>query len=117
MADDASVICISSDLEDGGRGVRFQWISQSGVLWPAFALRYQGVVVAYINRCAHVSVELDWIDGEFFDRDKRYLVCSTHGALYRPEDGFCIEGPCQGKRLESITVTEAAGQVLMVKEI
>jgi hypothetical protein len=33
----------------------------------AFALRFDGVVRAYLNRCAHVPAEMDWQPGEFLD--------------------------------------------------
>jgi hypothetical protein len=33
----------------------------------AFALRFDGRVVAYLNRCAHVPTEMDWQPGEFLD--------------------------------------------------
>ena len=62
---------------------------------PAFVIRYDGTVYAYVNRCAHVSVELDWIEGEFFDLTGLYLICSTHGATYLPESGRCVARPVQ----------------------
>ena len=74
----ASVICDSSALENGGMGVRFKVQTAAGDA-PAFVVRFDGAVYAYINRCAHVPVEMDWTDGAFFDYSKLYLICSTHG--------------------------------------
>jgi phosphoglycolate phosphatase len=51
---------------------------------PAFAVRFRGRVAAYLNRCGHVPVELDWQPNEFFDDSKLYLICATHGALVFP---------------------------------
>lgn len=74
-------------------------------------VRYRGQVHAFLNRCAHVPVQLDWQEGEFFDSDARYLICATHGALYEPGTGYCVMGPCRGRRLVSLQVWEVDGQV------
>lgn len=115
MAEDAGVICNSSTLQEGGKGVRFVVQDADGAQ-PAFAVRYDGQVYAYINRCAHVPVELDWMDGDFFDYSKLYLICATHGAMYLPDSGLCVQGPCPGKRLWPVKVEERNGQVLLIKE-
>jgi nitrite reductase/ring-hydroxylating ferredoxin subunit len=115
MADDTRVICGSSALAEGGAGVRFMVATGEGPQ-PAFAVRFRGKAYAYINRCAHVPVELDWQDGAFFDYSKLYLICATHGATYLPESGVCVLGPCKGKRLASLAVEERDGQIFLVKE-
>jgi nitrite reductase/ring-hydroxylating ferredoxin subunit len=115
MADSVRVICDSGSLRDGGKGVRFRMPAAGGEQ-PAFAVRHNGKVYAYINRCAHVPVELDWTDGDFFDYSKLYLICATHGAMYLPDSGLCIQGPCPGKRLQPVSVEERDGQILLLKE-
>ena len=115
MADYASLICASSALEEGGKGVRFKVRTAAGDE-PAFAVRYDGAVHAYINRCAHVPVELDWNAGEFFDYSKLYLICATHGAQYLPESGLCVLGPCKGARLKRVAIEERDGQVYLLKD-
>lgn len=115
MADDTRVICASDALADAGKGVRFKVRSPLGEE-PAFVVRFRGQVYAYINRCEHVPVELDWIDGEFFDYSKLYLICTVHGAAYLPESGLCVQGPCPGKRLKPVPVEERDGRVLLVKK-
>ena len=77
----------------------------------AFALRFEGRVVAYVNRCAHVPVEMDWQPGRFLDMDQRWIVCSIHGATYEPADGRCVGGPCGQSRLMRIETLERDGQV------
>jgi nitrite reductase/ring-hydroxylating ferredoxin subunit len=102
-------LCRSDTLAERGRGVVFDVL-----LWGqparAFALRIDGAVVAYVNRCAHVPVELDWQPGDFLDRDGRTIVCAVHGATYAPEDGRCIGGPCGRGRLLALATTESGGQ-------
>ncbi len=75
----------------------------------AFALRFDGAVVAYLNRCQHVPVEMDWQPGEFLDADRRWIVCSIHGATYDPADGRCVGGPCGRGRLMRVATTERDG--------
>lgn len=109
------VICDSAQVQDGGKGVRFE-VERHGQTQPAFLIRYDGIVYAYLNRCAHVSIELDWAEGEFFDLTGLYLICSTHGATYRPESGRCIRGPCDGRGLVRLSVEEDAGKVYLISE-
>ena len=77
----------------------------------AFALRYDGQVVAYLNRCLHVPTEMDWQPGEFLDSSKEFIMCSIHGAVYEPQSGRCAGGPCGRGKLTSIQVIERDGQV------
>ena len=67
--------------------------------------------MADLNRCAHVPIELDWTEGQFFESGGDYLMCSTHGAIYVPDTGICAGGPCRGGRLRAIAVLEQDGQV------
>ena len=103
-------VCDSSALEDGGKGVRFP-VTAGGEDSTGFAVRYGNTVYAYLNRCAHVPIELDWNEGEFFESSGLYIMCSTHGALYTPETGRCAGGPCRGGRLRPIAVFEKDDQV------
>ncbi len=115
MAGHERLICTADALEEGGRGMRFEVESASGKV-SAFAVRYDGRVHAYVNRCAHVPVELDWSEGEFFDTSQLYLICATHGAMYAPETGACLAGPCKGGRLHKLAVSERDGAVYLLSE-
>ena len=114
MADTHSLICDSSALTDGGKGMRFT-VERSGTKLTAFAIRYDGRIYAYLNSCAHIPIELDWNEGEFFDYSGLYLVCSTHGATYEPETGHCVMGPCKGGRLVALQVAERDGKVYLLE--
>ncbi len=103
-------LCPSAALEERGRAYSFdvlQWNQPA----RAFALRFDGEVVAYLNRCAHVPTEMDWQEGEFLDRDKQYIMCSIHGAVYDPRSGRCVTGMCGRMGLTKIAVSEREGQV------
>ncbi|WP_300450382.1 Rieske 2Fe-2S domain-containing protein [Accumulibacter sp.] len=113
MAAHVRLICRAADLVDGGPGVRFA-VQRSGLEEVAFAVRFRGRVAAYLNRCAHVPIELDWQPGEFFDDSGVYLICATHGALYSPEDGRCLGGRCNGRGLTPLPVEERDGEVYFI---
>jgi len=82
----------------------------------AFVVRFRGQVAAFLNRCGHVPVELDWQQGEFFDSSGLYLICATHGALYAPDSGRCLGGRCNGKGLVKVSVSEEDGWVVLIEE-
>lgn len=103
-------LCESDALAERGRAVVWD-VMQWGRPARAFALRFDGRVVAYLNRCVHVPTEMDWQEGEFLDMDKRWIVCSIHGAHYEPETGQCAAGPCGRGRLTVIETDEREGQV------
>ncbi|MBE0626715.1 MAG: Rieske 2Fe-2S domain-containing protein [Burkholderiales bacterium] len=111
---DAELVCASGDLADGGDGIRFE-VERDGKIVPAFAIRHGGRVYAYLNRCAHIAMELDWKPGKFLDAEGEYLICSTHGALYAPESGACRGGPCRGAALSRLDALEAGGKVYIRK--
>lgn len=115
MAQDERIICRAEALREGGQGVKFSAAAAQGEV-AGFAVRYEGVVRAYVNRCAHVGVELDWGAPNFFDISGLYLVCSTHGALYDPRDGRCMGGPCAGRGLEPLPVVERDGSVILLQD-
>lgn len=110
MADVSIHICSSEQLEEGGKGVRFP-VTAGGEDSTGFVIRYDGKVYGYLNRCAHVPIELDWNEGDFFESSGLYLMCSTHGAIYVPETGRCAGGPCRGGSLRSVMVYERDNQV------
>ncbi len=88
-------LCNSADLVDSGTAVPFGVVYLSQVC-RAFAIRYQGRVHAYLNRCAHVPMEMDYQPNHFFDTTGHWLMCATHGATYSPQTGQCRTGPCRG---------------------
>lgn len=105
-----SITLNSHDLIEKSLGLRFD-LPQLGEMVTGFAIRFHGKAYAYVNRCAHVPIELDWNQGEFFTVNKDYLICATHGAHYSPDTGHCIMGPCKGKSLQVLAVTEQNQQI------
>ncbi|WP_341887578.1 Rieske (2Fe-2S) protein [Variovorax sp. YR752] len=106
----AQPLCASAELAERGDAVVFDVLQYSQPA-RAFALRIDGRVVAYLNRCAHVPAEMDWMPGQFLDSDRQFILCSIHGAAYEPASGRCVGGPCGRGRLATIEVEERDGQV------
>ncbi len=115
MSEPAIFICSSDQVLEGGKGVRFPLTAQ-GEDCMAFVVRYEQKARAYLNRCAHVPMELDWNQGEFFDSTGSYLMCATHGALYEPASGRCAGGPCRGGKLLPVSVIEQDQQIFWVPD-
>jgi len=97
-------VCGSGELIDGGTGVKVPALHQGDPV-TVFFVRYQGQVRGYVNRCAHVGVELDW-ENSFFTRAGDLIMCARHGATYEPDTGVCVGGPCKGGRLTPVDVAE-----------
>lgn len=77
----------------------------------ALLVSYEGNFYAYVNRCRHLSLSLDWVDNRFFTEDGRYLICANHGATYEPTTGECVWGPCFGAFLQGVPLEIAQGKV------
>ena len=102
-------LCASGELDEGGLAVSFDVVIE-GEHCRAFAIRFEGRAHAYLNRCTHVAMELDWQPNRFFDDTGQWLLCASHGAVYAPDTGEGVAGPCQGGLLK-IELTEADGVV------
>ncbi|MCG5074595.1 Rieske (2Fe-2S) protein [Paraburkholderia tagetis] len=98
-------VCAAEALVEGGAGQRLN-ATYAGGDAVVFFVRYGGEVYGYLNRCAHVPMELDWVEGQFFESSGLYIMCATHGAIYQPDTGKCVGGPCRGARLRPVRVEE-----------
>ena len=88
-------------------------VSSSGIPQQAIVVADdEGEIHAYKNRCMHLPIPLDAGSGTI-PQEEGHLVCSTHGARYRIEDGRCVDGPCQGAWLEPIRVRVERGTVVL----
>ncbi len=85
----------------------------SGQTLDGFVVNIDGAFFAYVNRCAHVGTPLDLWPNDFFTEDGRFLICATHGAIYEPQTGECVGGPCVGRSLTPLLVTSVDGHVVV----
>ncbi|MGF6441769.1 Rieske (2Fe-2S) protein [Paraburkholderia youngii] len=93
-------LCPLADVPDGG--ARVVDATAAGV--PVVVVRRGEQVWAYANRCPHFSVPLDFEPGGVLCYRSQVLMCAHHSALFRFEDGRCIEGPCAGASLDAVKI-------------
>ena len=102
-------VCRLEDLTPGG-AVEFTLAGQAAhpdaLALRGFVLLHKGRPRAYVNQCPHLGIELNWMPGRFLDADHCFIQCSTHGALFLPDSGECIAGPCQGDALTPLDLAE-----------
>jgi nitrite reductase/ring-hydroxylating ferredoxin subunit len=63
-----------------------------------------GALLAYRNACPHMGIELDWESDRLMTPGGRYLRCTGHGALFEPDSGLCVRGPCLNEALTRLPV-------------
>jgi len=105
-------LCSLADIPDGGSAgfdlpdaAVSRLAADAGLLDPprqVMLIRHGTDIVCYVNVCPHWGAPLDISPGQFLDRDRRHILCSTHGALFRIADGRCIRGPCLGASLTAV---------------
>ncbi|OIO69478.1 MAG: hypothetical protein COW19_06175 [Zetaproteobacteria bacterium CG12_big_fil_rev_8_21_14_0_65_55_1124] len=99
------------EIPDEGGATVFT-LSIAGAREEGFVVRTRGKLHAYINRCPHNGSTLDWMPGRFFSEDGEVLVCQTHGALFAPDSGTCLSGPCP-RGLTPLPLREEEGQLFV----
>ena len=102
-------IAVAEKIEEG-KTITFSFThddrSQEG-----FVGRFKGKLFAYENTCRHLPLSLDYGDNRFFDSKGETLICQTHGAVYEPDTGLCVRGPCAGASLLALEIVEEDGVV------
>lgn len=83
-----------------------------------FLLKQDGQLRAFLNFCPHLGIPLNWQPDEFLSLEGTHIQCSTHGALFELEDGYCFSGPCRGEHLTllNIEVTDTNEVYLVSKD-
>ena len=110
--DSGTALCQLADLPDGeGREVVF---GQAPGELRIVVVRRGAQAWAYLNCCPHNYIPLNDQPDRFTTFDHEWVICSAHGAVFRYEDGFCEDGPCRGRSLESVPVAVVGGVVRVV---
>lgn len=103
-----TILCALDEIDDpGAKGFE----PDGGA--PFFVVRKGRRVFGYINSCPHYGSTLEWKDDTFLTHDKELIQCSLHAALFRIEDGCCIDGPCTGAGLKPLAVRVEAGNIVL----
>jgi nitrite reductase/ring-hydroxylating ferredoxin subunit len=110
----ANRICRFDELTDPGSRA---FIMGEGD-WPlkGFVVRQGDDVFAYVNRCPHAGHPLNWQPHQFLTQDHTRLLCTSHGAQFEIDTGYCVLGPCAGKALHALRVKIVNGDVLLMDD-
>ncbi|OEJ64091.1 Rieske (2Fe-2S) protein [Magnetovibrio blakemorei] len=93
-------LCRLEDIPDNGSAGFV--VPVNGEMARLLAVRRGSIVYLYINSCPHTHAPLDFTPGQFLNLEKTLIMCSSHGALFRIEDGHCVQGPCAGNHLTKV---------------
>lgn len=105
------VICRLDDIEPGGaRGFAI-----GGGDWPmrGFVVRINDAVRGFINSCPHAGHPLNLRPHQFLTPDSALILCSSHGALFEKQTGYCVAGPCAGQSLRGVPLKIENGFVML----
>lgn len=83
--------------------------------WPlrGFVVHYHGEIRAYLNSCPHAGLPLNFKEDVFFAPHVELLQCVAHGALFEPQTGKCVAGPCVGQSLRALEIEICNGYVYL----
>ncbi len=111
MAAGRIVVCKASSLRDK-QTVKFTFDAGAG-LKEGFVIALAGRFHAYRNECRHIPMTMDWVENRFLSRDRCFIQCATHGALYEIDSGLCVSGPPAGAHLRALPVAIEDGEVIV----
>ena len=81
-------------------------------LFLGLVVRRGAAVNGFVDRCPHAGFPLALTPDRYLTREGDLILCSTHGALFRLDDGACVAGPCPGKGLAPWPVRLEDGAVV-----
>jgi nitrite reductase/ring-hydroxylating ferredoxin subunit len=102
-------LCALTDLSDPG--ARNFVLEIGGKRFHGFVVRRGGSVTGYVDSCPHMGLPLAKRLDAYLTQDASLIECDWHGALFRPEDGLCVAGPCAGQHLKAWPVVVTDGLV------
>lgn len=109
-------VCHTKDLKDH-QSYGFQIPLAEDIELDIVVLRQGKNIRAFLNHCPHLGIPLNWQPDKFLSLEETHIQCSTHGALFTLEEGYCISGPCRGQSLTALqTEIDEQGDLYLVSE-
>jgi len=102
VKEEKNFLCNIDDIEEGH--VRRAIFPDGNSQQTMILVRDDESAHAFENLCPHYNLPLDFKGDDFMHPERNLLRCKNHQALFRMNDGVCIEGPCVGKRLKVVDI-------------
>jgi len=80
-------------------------------------VKKDGLLSVFVNSCPHLGVPMNMEPDRFLDSEKNFIMCSTHGALFKIDDGECVHGPCLGENLTPVNHEVRDEEVFIAKDL
>lgn len=107
-------LCRVADLQaTGARGVT---LGEGEDELDIVVAETNGARHAFVDCCPHQNIPLETFPHHFFAPGGKHLVCSGHGALFAPDTGLCVKGPCEGRSLRALKTVEKDGEIYLAED-
>ena len=100
-------LCALEDVENGkGRAFVF---GEGKDAFGLLVLRTGEHVRGYVNTCPHFGIPLTV--GPTATTFREHVLCANHYAAFRFDDGYCVEGVCEGTSLTPVPLKVVQGRI------
>ena len=102
-----TILCHIDDIAEGStRGFEINGLK-------IIVLKKDAQIYLYENSCPHLGLNLEFQPDDFLNYDETHIQCSTHGAMFTLDTGFCVLGPCKGESLQEVAFEVKDGQIIL----
>ena len=102
-----------ADIGPDGKEVTFEVM---GKRWYLVLFQRDDGLHCYHNVCQHQGRNLNFAPDQFMFDPEGHLVCPHHGAVFELSAGECLQGPCKGASLRSLSIKVEDGQVVLAPD-
>ncbi|MCT4372234.1 Rieske 2Fe-2S domain-containing protein [Yangia mangrovi] len=99
-------LCHRDDIPEGtARG----FLPLPGAPRNVIVVNRGGRLHGYMDACPHYrgGTPMAWRRDAYLNGEGTHIACHAHGALFEIETGACVSGPCLGRNLTRVPLTEA----------
>ncbi|UYG00526.1 MULTISPECIES: Rieske (2Fe-2S) protein [unclassified Halomonas] len=106
MSDRQLILCHRDDVPEGAaRG----FLPLPDAPRNVIVVKRNGQLYGYMDSCPHYrgGTPMAWRKDAYLNGEGTHLACHAHGALFNIETGACVSGPCLGRKLTRVPLSEA----------